>query len=84
MLYEVITGEFKHGATILALENNLTMVPIYLSGLRNLRPKGSRTVSRGVAGVEILAPVRFAPGTLVSAATAELHARMSQAHRKYA
>jgi 1-acyl-sn-glycerol-3-phosphate acyltransferase len=76
-------GEFKHGATILALEHDLPVVPIYLSGLRALRPKGSKQGTCGVAGVEFLQPVRFAPGTPVSDATALLHQRMSRVHRGY-
>ena len=77
-------GDFKHGATLLALQNGVPVVPIYLSGLRALQPKGSKAVKRGAAGVEFLQPVRFAEGTAVDAATALLHERLSQVHRRHA
>jgi 1-acyl-sn-glycerol-3-phosphate acyltransferase len=76
-------GEFKHGATLLAMEQGVPIVPIYLAGLRNLRPKGSREVKRGKVTVEILPSVSFAPGSDVAAATECLHRRMSRVHAKY-
>ncbi|MGD8417128.1 MAG: lysophospholipid acyltransferase family protein [Pseudomonadales bacterium] len=77
-------GEFKLGATLLALANDVPVVPVYLSGLRSIRPKGSRDVRRGVAGVDILAPVRFPAGTDAAAATAELREQLCAVHRRYA
>ena len=74
-------GEFKMGAALLALENDVPVVPLYLSGLRSIRPKGSREVVRGTAGVEILAPVRFSPGSDPAAATALLQSRLNAVHR---
>jgi len=74
-------GEFKMGAAILALENDVPVVPLYLSGLKAIRPKGSREVRRGVAGVDILAPVRFSPDSNAAAATALLQARLNAVHR---
>jgi len=76
-------GEFKHGATLLAMEHGVPVVPIYLAGLRDLRPKGTREVKRGKVQVEILPPVTFAPGSDVAAATECLHRRMSRVHAKY-
>jgi 1-acyl-sn-glycerol-3-phosphate acyltransferase len=77
-------GEFKLGAALLALEKGVPVVPVYLSGLRRIRPKGSRDVHRGTAGVEILPPVHFSPGSDPAAATALLHERMSAVHRTHA
>ena len=76
-------GEFKHGATLLAMQHGVPVVPIYLAGLRELRPKGSREVKRGRVTVEILPKVAFAPGSDVAAATECLHRRMSRVHAKY-
>ncbi|MEJ2090408.1 MAG: lysophospholipid acyltransferase family protein [Gammaproteobacteria bacterium] len=76
-------GEFKLGAALLALENDATVVPIYLAGLRQIRPKGSREVVRGSAGVEILAPIRFEPGTDAREATVRLQEHLSAAHRRH-
>lgn len=77
-------GEFKHGVAILALEHDAPVVPIYLSGLKAIRPKGSREPHRGIAGVEILEPVRFPQGTDVATVTRELHQRLSAVHQKHA
>jgi len=76
-------GEFKLGAALLALEHNVPVVPIYLSGLRRIRPKGSREVQRGVAGVQILPPLHFSAGSDPKAATALLHERLSAVHRQH-
>jgi 1-acyl-sn-glycerol-3-phosphate acyltransferase len=74
-------GEFKHGAAILAIENQVPVVPIYLSGLQAIRPKGSRDLlQKGVAGVEFLAPMTFAPASDVSDATRALRDALSAVH----
>jgi 1-acyl-sn-glycerol-3-phosphate acyltransferase len=73
-------GQFRAGVALLALELDVPVVPIYLSGLRDMRPKGQRDVTPGPAGAEILAPVRFAAGTDVSAATAELWSCLNERH----
>lgn len=73
-------GEFKHGPAILALAHGVPVVPICLSGLRALRPKGSRKAQRGTVGIEFLAPVRFASDTQVNDATAILRMRLSAVH----
>lgn len=77
-------GEFRHGAALLALEHDVTVVPIYLSGLQAIRPKGSRETTRGAAGVEFLKPIRFSRGSDVEAATRLLHQRLSAVHQKHA
>lgn len=76
-------GEFKHGAAILALNKGVPVVPIYLSGLQAMRPKGSRKVVRGVAGVEFLESVRFSPDADVVGATALLKRRMTSVHQRH-
>lgn len=76
-------GEFKHGATLLAMQNNVPVVPIYLAGLQAMRPKGSREVIRGKVRVEILAPVEFSPGTDVAAATQCIRRRLNRVHAGY-
>lgn len=75
-------GDFKLGAALLALENDATVVPVYLGGLRDIRPKGSRETRRGIARVEILEPVRFLPDTDAGVATASLYSRLMDVHQK--
>jgi 1-acyl-sn-glycerol-3-phosphate acyltransferase len=76
-------GAFKHGATILALENGVPVVPMYLAGLREIRPKGSRDIQRGRASVEFLSPLRFPPGSDVAKSTAVIREQMQHMHRRY-
>ena len=76
-------GEFKKGAALLALQNDVPVVPLYLSGLQAIRPKGSREVRRGNAGVDVLAPVRFSPGSDAAAATELLASRLNAVHKRY-
>ncbi|MEM7100994.1 MAG: lysophospholipid acyltransferase family protein [Pseudomonadota bacterium] len=73
-------GQFKHGATLLALENEVPVVPVYLGGLKKIRPKGQRGVAKGHAYVEILPPLDFPSGTEVNAATQELWQRLNKVH----
>ena len=76
-------GEFKHGATLLALRHDVQIVPIYLGGLRDVRPTGSREVKKGRITMEILPPVHFAKGSDVEAATQCLQRRMNRAHARH-
>ncbi|XOV83225.1 MAG: lysophospholipid acyltransferase family protein [bacterium] len=76
-------GEFKHGATLLALQNNVPVVPVYLGGLQKLRPKGSRSASRGRATVEFLPAIEFSHGSDVAAATDSIARRLNRVHLNY-
>ena len=76
-------GEFKHGATLLALQNQVPVVPVYLGGLQNLRPKGSRSAGRGQATIEFLPAVKFSQGSDVAAATDCLARRLNRVHLNF-
>ncbi len=69
-------GKFRHGVSLLALEKGVPVVPVYMSGLSVLRPKGSTVAGRGPAATAIGAPLRFAPGTEVSEATSAMYRAM--------
>jgi long-chain acyl-CoA synthetase len=71
-------AHFRHGVSILALAKNVPVVPIYLDGLRDLRPKGAREIRVGPVQVRIGDPIRFAPGTEVSDATRTLYRTMER------
>lgn len=73
-------GRFKPGVAILALELGVPVVPVYLSGLRQMRPKGALHAKAGPAGVDVFAPVRFATGTTVEDATATLREILVRRH----
>lgn len=77
-------GEFRHGVALLAKQLGVPVMPIYLSGLKELRPKGARAVVPGPAAIEFLAPQQFAEETSVADATASLQQAMNEAHRRYA
>jgi 1-acyl-sn-glycerol-3-phosphate acyltransferase len=74
-------GEFRPGVALLALQHGVPVVPVYLSGLRAMRPKGQLEVTPGPAGVEFLAPVHFTQGTGVAEATRELWERLNACHQ---
>jgi 1-acyl-sn-glycerol-3-phosphate acyltransferase len=74
-------GKFKHGVALLALEKGVPVVPVFMGGLRELRPKGSLTTLRGPATAAIGNPIHFAPGTSVADATHEMYAAMEALRR---
>ena len=67
---------FKAGVAILALAKGVPVVPVFLEGLREIRPKGTREVAPGPVTALIGAPIRFAPGTSVSDATYAMYQAM--------
>lgn len=73
-------GRFRHGVSILAIEEQVPIVPVYLSGLKSIRPKGARDYTPGAAGVEFLAPLTFARSTSVEDATKRLWSAMNERH----
>jgi 1-acyl-sn-glycerol-3-phosphate acyltransferase len=73
-------GEFRHGVAKLALQHGVPVVPVYLDGLQQMRPKGQLHVTPGPATAEILAPIRFAPGTPVPAATEAMWNALNALH----
>jgi 1-acyl-sn-glycerol-3-phosphate acyltransferase len=75
-------AKFKHGVTLLALEKNVPVVPIYLTGLKAMRPPGSKKIVPGPAGSHVLEPIFFDPGTSVPEATAQLFAAMNAMHQR--
>jgi 1-acyl-sn-glycerol-3-phosphate acyltransferase len=79
-------AKFRHGVSILALEKDIPVVPIYMEGLREIRPKGQTVAGRGPVTVKIGEPIRFPPGTPVPEATQALYRAMDslrqQVHRR--
>ncbi len=73
-------GRFKYGVSILALEKDVPVVPIYLEGLREMRPPGTKSIVPGPVTAHILKPLHFAPGTSVPDATQELFQVMNAKH----
>lgn len=77
-------GRFRHGVTLLALEKQVPVLPAYMSGLREMRPKGSKTITPGPAHVAFLPTQQFEPGTPVPEATQRLWDAMNGEHLKTA
>jgi len=76
-------GDFRHGVARLALECGVPVVPVYLDGLRALRPKGQKHARPGPAHVEILGPISFGEGMQVPEVTQTLWAMMNARHRHH-
>ena len=75
-------SHFKHGASILALDKNVPIVPVYLQGLKKIRPPGSRETTPGPVAAHVLDPISFAPGTSVSDATSQVYHAMREIHER--
>jgi len=73
-------AKFRHGVSILALEKQVPVVPVFLTGLAKIRPKGSREVFPGPVGAHVLDPIHFAPGTEVPDATQTIYDTMNRVH----
>lgn len=77
-------GEFKHGATLLAIAHGVPIVPIHLHGLQAMRAKGKKDVSRGSARVEILPPLEFSADANVEEATQCIRTQLNDVHGRLA
>jgi 1-acyl-sn-glycerol-3-phosphate acyltransferase len=71
-------GHFRHGVAILALAKKVPVVPIWLEGLRDLRPKGVTETKPGPALARIGAPIHFPAETSVPEATHTLYKAMEK------
>lgn len=74
-------GEFKHGATLLALKHDVPVVPLYLHGLDRIRRRGAREITPGPVSLDVLAPRRFDPDHDVADATNLLWRDMNHARQ---
>lgn len=77
-------AKFRHGVSVLALEKDVPVVPVFLTGLKAIRPKGSRELFPGPAGAYVMDPIRFGPGTAVPDATRRLYEAMNAVHQRVA
>lgn len=73
-------AKFRHGVSILALEKQVPVVPVFLTGLAKIRPKGSRELFPGPVGAHVLDPIHFPAGTEVPEATRILYEAMNRVH----
>jgi 1-acyl-sn-glycerol-3-phosphate acyltransferase len=55
-----IVGEFKKGGFLLAMKSGCDVVPVAISGSRNVVPKGSRKVNKGTIFLNIGKPIPLA------------------------
>jgi 1-acyl-sn-glycerol-3-phosphate acyltransferase len=75
-------AKFRHGVSLLALAKNVPVVPVFLTGLRKLRPKGSKELTPGPAGAHILDPIYFTEGTEVPDATRQIYEALNTVHKR--
>jgi len=75
-------AKFKHGVSILALEKNVPVVPIYMTGLKAMRAPGTKTITPGPVASHILDPLYFEAGTTVPEATAQIFDAMNTVHQR--
>jgi 1-acyl-sn-glycerol-3-phosphate acyltransferase len=77
-------SKFRHGVSILALEKKVPVVPVFLTGLSAIRPKGTRDLKPGPGGAYVLDPLDFADGTTVPEATRRIYDAMNEVHQRVA
>ena len=75
-------AKFRHGVSVLALEKKVPVVPVYLTGLRKLRPKGTREIIPGPVGAHIQDPIYFPEGTEVPEATRMIYDALNAVHNR--
>lgn len=75
-------AKFRHGVSLLALEKKVPVVPVFLAGLRKLRPKGSREIFPGPVSAHILDPIYFEEGTEVPDATQQIYDALNTVHER--
>ncbi len=73
-------SRFKHGVSILAVEKGVPVVPVYLHGLRAIRPPGQKKSIPGPVSAHVLDPLTFAPDTAVPDATDAIYQAMQTKH----
>ena len=71
-------GQFRHGVSILAITEKVPLVPVVLKGLREMRAKGSREITPGLASISFLPPIQFDEGTKITTATDKLWQTMNR------
>ena len=77
-------SHFKHGVSVLALEKKVPVVPIYLEGVKKIRPPGTKAIKPGPVAAHVLDPIKFAPDTSVPEATDRLYTTMKEFHKSVA
>jgi 1-acyl-sn-glycerol-3-phosphate acyltransferase len=75
-------ARFKHGVALLALEKKVPIVPCYLTGLKELRPKGTREIFPGPASVNYQPPIYLPEDIDVPGATKMIHDSLSTIHER--
>ena len=74
-------AKFKHGVSILALDKKVPVVPIYMTGLKAIRPPGQKEMVPGPVTSHILDPIFFDYYTEVPEATTTIFNAMNEKHQ---
>jgi 1-acyl-sn-glycerol-3-phosphate acyltransferase len=75
-------AKFKHGVSILALEKKVPVIPIYMTGLKAIRPPGSKEMVPGPVTSHILDPIFFDYYAEVPEATDMIFKAMNKVHQR--
>ena len=75
-------SKFKYGVSILALDKKVPVVPIYMTGLKAIRPPGSKQMVPGPVTSHILDPIFFDYYTEVPEATDVIFQAMNEVHQR--
>jgi 1-acyl-sn-glycerol-3-phosphate acyltransferase len=75
-------SRFKHGVAILALKQNVPIVPCYLTGLNKLRPKGTNKIFPGPASANYQKPIYLPKDISIPDATRMIYDAVNEVHQR--
>lgn len=75
-------ARFKHGVSILAIDKQVPVLPIYLVNVNKIRPKGSREIIPGQVWAHIQEPVYLDPDTQVPDGTRKIYECLNTPHER--
>ncbi len=75
-------ARFRHGVSILAIEHGAPVVPCYLTGMNDVRPKGQGQMQLAAVSASFLPPIRFEEGTDVPDATHQIYEALNTVHHR--
>jgi 1-acyl-sn-glycerol-3-phosphate acyltransferase len=71
-------ARFRVGPALLAIDNQVPVVPVYLDGLAAIRPKGSHAMQAGPVTVSVGGPMYFTPDADPADATHAMYKALTQ------
>lgn len=75
-------AKFRHGVALLATEKKVPIVPVYLAGTADLRPKGRREVTAAPVWAHVQKPIYLPDGIDIPDATRKIYEALNTVHQR--